>query len=130
MAVTDLDEKARRSSQCRHLGCLIGGCPAESTTALSRSVCAARFLRYGSLSDSLLTGDVMVHDKFAGIRSANLCPLAGLVSISLSLSFQSETAFKSSAAKGRKGNKNKKWGRKRRGGDARGKRNVPYNQRY
>lgn len=74
MAVTDLDEKARRSSQCRHLGCLVGGCPVESTTALSRSVCVARFFRYGSLFDSLLTGDVMVHNKFAGIRSMNLCP--------------------------------------------------------
>lgn len=49
------------------------------------------------LSDSLLTGDVMVHDKFTGIHIMDLCPLAGLASISLQL----ETAFKSSAAEGR-----------------------------
>lgn len=100
MAVTDLDEKARRSSRCRrHLGCLVGGCPVDSNTALSRFVCVALFFRYGSLFDSLLTGAVMVHYKFTGIHSMDLCPLAGLVSISLQL----ETAFKSSAAEGRKG---------------------------
>lgn len=98
MAVTDLDEKASRSSQCRRLGCLIGGCPAESNTALSRFVCIALYFRYGSLFDSLLTGDVTVHDKFTGIHSMDLCPLAGLASISLHL----ETAFKSSAAEGKK----------------------------
>lgn len=84
MAVTDLDEKARRSSRCRHVGCLIGGCPVESNTPLSRFVCVALFFRYGSLFDSLLTGDVMVHDKFTGIRSMDLGPLAGLASTSLS----------------------------------------------
>lgn len=85
MAVTDLDEKARRSSRCRrHLGCLVGGCPVDSNTALSRFVCVALFFRYGSLFDSLLTGAVMVHDKFTGIHSMDLRPLAGLVSISLS----------------------------------------------
>lgn len=63
------------------------------------------YFRYGSLFDSLLTGDVMVHDKFTGIHSMDLCPLAGLASISLSFSLQLETAIKSSAAEGRKGNK-------------------------
>lgn len=86
MAVTDLDEKARRSNRCRHLGCLSGGCPGESNTALSRSICVALYFRYGSLFDSLLAGDVMVHDKFTGIHSMDLCPLAGLASISLFLS--------------------------------------------
>lgn len=36
MAVTDLDEKARESGRGRRLSRLIGGCPVESNTALSR----------------------------------------------------------------------------------------------
>lgn len=70
----------------------------ESNTALSRFVCVALYFRDGSLFDSLLAGDVMVHDKFTGIHIMDLCPLAGLASISLQL----ETVFKSSAAEGRK----------------------------
>lgn len=123
MAVTDLDEKARRSSLGRRLSRLIGGCPVESNTALSRFVWVALYFRDSSLFDSLLTGDVMVHDKFTGIHIMDFCPLAGLASIS----FQLETAFKSSAAEGRKGkDREGREGERDEGGE----RNVPYNERH
>lgn len=51
----------------------------------------------------------MVHDKFTGVHIMDLCPLAGLASISLQL----ETAFKSSAAE--EGEEKEKTGKEEKG---------------
>lgn len=63
--------------------------------------CTFRYV--GSLFDSLVTGDIAVHNKFTGIHIMDLHPLAGLASILLHL----ETSFKSSAAEGRTGGEGK-----------------------
>lgn len=93
----------------------------EFNTALSRFVCVALYFREGPFFDSLLTGVVTVHDKFTGVHVTDLCPLAGLASISLQL----ETAFKSSAARREGGKGNDGEGREREVMQ-RGKRTIPY----
>lgn len=74
----------------------------KSNTAFSQFIvlyCTARY--GGSLFDSFVIGDIMVHNKFTGIHIMDFHPLAGLASISLQL----ETSFKkfSSKEKKRKG---------------------------
>lgn len=71
----------------------------KSNTALSQFVDIALYCRCsGSVFDSLVTGDILVHNKFSGIHIMDFHPLAGLASYALPL----ETSLKSSAAEGRK----------------------------
>lgn len=85
MAVTDLDGKAMiRSSRCKVAEEVeLEAAPMKSNTALSQFVYAALYFRcVGSLFDSLVIGDVMVHNKFTGIHIMDFHPLAGLASTS------------------------------------------------
>lgn len=68
----------------------------KSNTAFSQFIvlyCTARY--GGSLFDSFVIGDIMVHNKFTGIHIMDFHPLAGLASISLQL----ETSFKKFSSK-------------------------------
>lgn len=84
----------------------------KSNTAFSQFIvlyCTARY--GGSLFDSFVIGDIMVHNKFTGIHIMDFHPLAGLASISLQL----ETSFKkfSSKEKREKGKGKERTERKR-----------------
>lgn len=71
----------------------------KSNTAFSQFIvlyCTARY--GGSLFDSFVIGDIMVHNKFTGIHIMDFHPLAGLASISLQL----ETSFKKFSSKGKR----------------------------
>lgn len=71
----------------------------KSNTAFSQFnvlYCTARY--DGSLFDSFVIGDIMVHSKFTGIHIMDFHPLAGLASISLQL----ETSFRKFSSKEKK----------------------------
>lgn len=77
----------------------------KSNTAFSQFIvlyCTARY--DGSLFDSFVIGDIMVHNKFTGIHIMDFHPLAGLASISLQL----ETSFKKFSSKGKKKKRKRK----------------------
>lgn len=81
----------------------------KSNTAFSQFnvlYCTARY--DGSLFDSFVIGDIMVHNKFTGIHIMDFHPLAGLASISLQL----ETSFKKFSSKGKR-EKGKRKGKNR-----------------
>lgn len=89
----------------------------KSNTAFSQFIvlyCTARY--GGSLFDSFVTGDIMVHNKFTGIHIMDFHPLAGLASISLQL----ETSFKKFSSKGKK-RKGKKERKEQKGKERKGK---------
>lgn len=82
----------------------------KSNTAFSQFIvlyCTARY--GGSLFDSFVIGDIMVHNKFTGIHIMDFHPLAGLASISLQL----ETSFKKFSSKRKKEKKGKRKGKNR-----------------
>lgn len=89
----------------------------KSNTAFSQFIvlyCTARY--GGSLFDSFVIGDIMVHNKFTGIHIMDFHPLAGLASISLQL----ETSFKKFSSKGKK-RKGKKERKEQKGKERKGK---------